>query len=317
MKERGETIQCMELYDVFPRTISGVWQPFVTIAPLGSPLEGQVVLHEEQVGTHVHTLTHRDKLVWATQLWLDQIQRIWGSVTVDFHYMNVAFIVNVFTIWQFNQTALNELFNEKWGLGIASGSMALCWLVTPWIVKCSLGHVRGDMFHCLTICLYIFAMLSSRRKVQYCSRGYQSSIISFSTADYIPKMDISIMMPPTDVKSTLSLSTQIKIMLTYTAKKQGRGGSGSTQCFWLWPMTYDFTETCADSPALCSWIGIYLRTPEMTGLSLVTCHSLLRQFSVYHSGKSTIRVGLTASCCGESLSVWHSNENLSEKTHTL
>uniref|UniRef100_A0A8C7V8W1 von Willebrand factor A domain-containing protein 8 n=1 Tax=Oncorhynchus mykiss TaxID=8022 RepID=A0A8C7V8W1_ONCMY len=46
----GDTVQCMELYDVFPRTISGVWQPFVTVAALGSPLEGQVVLHEEQVG---------------------------------------------------------------------------------------------------------------------------------------------------------------------------------------------------------------------------------------------------------------------------
>lgn len=54
MKERGETIQCMELYDVFPRTISGVWQPFVTIAPLGSPLDGQVVLHEEQSNTVLH-----------------------------------------------------------------------------------------------------------------------------------------------------------------------------------------------------------------------------------------------------------------------
>uniref|UniRef100_A0A673VXX0 von Willebrand factor A domain containing 8 n=1 Tax=Salmo trutta TaxID=8032 RepID=A0A673VXX0_SALTR len=49
MKESGDTVQCMELYDVFPRTISGVWQPFVTVAALGSPLEGQVVLHEEQV----------------------------------------------------------------------------------------------------------------------------------------------------------------------------------------------------------------------------------------------------------------------------
>ncbi|XP_031729156.1 von Willebrand factor A domain-containing protein 8 [Anarrhichthys ocellatus] len=54
MKERGETIQCMELYDVFPRTISGVWQPFVTVAPLGSPLDGQVVLHEEQSNTVLH-----------------------------------------------------------------------------------------------------------------------------------------------------------------------------------------------------------------------------------------------------------------------
>ncbi|TMS06972.1 von Willebrand factor A domain-containing protein 8 [Larimichthys crocea] len=54
MKERGEIIHCMELYDVFPRTISGVWQPFVTVAPLGSPLDGQVVLHEEQSNTVLH-----------------------------------------------------------------------------------------------------------------------------------------------------------------------------------------------------------------------------------------------------------------------
>lgn len=54
MKERGDTIHCMELYDVFPRTISGVWQPFVTVAPLGSPLDGQVVLHEEQSNTVLH-----------------------------------------------------------------------------------------------------------------------------------------------------------------------------------------------------------------------------------------------------------------------
>uniref|UniRef100_A0A3B4G0W2 von Willebrand factor A domain-containing protein 8 n=1 Tax=Pundamilia nyererei TaxID=303518 RepID=A0A3B4G0W2_9CICH len=54
MKERGETIKCIELYDVFPRTISGVWQPFVTVAPLGSPLDGQVVLHEEQGNTVLH-----------------------------------------------------------------------------------------------------------------------------------------------------------------------------------------------------------------------------------------------------------------------
>lgn len=54
MKERGDTIHCMELYDVFPRTISGVWQPFVTVAPLGNPLDGQVVLHEEQSNTVLH-----------------------------------------------------------------------------------------------------------------------------------------------------------------------------------------------------------------------------------------------------------------------
>lgn len=54
MKKDGQTVQLMELYDVFPRTISGVWQPFVTVAPLGSPLDGQVVLHEEQVRSCIH-----------------------------------------------------------------------------------------------------------------------------------------------------------------------------------------------------------------------------------------------------------------------
>ncbi|XP_060945197.1 von Willebrand factor A domain-containing protein 8 [Limanda limanda] len=52
--ERGDAIQSVDLYDVFPRTISGAWQPFVTIAPLGSPLAGQVVLHEEQSNTVLH-----------------------------------------------------------------------------------------------------------------------------------------------------------------------------------------------------------------------------------------------------------------------
>ncbi|KAG7501738.1 von Willebrand factor A domain-containing 8 [Solea senegalensis] len=51
MKERADAIRFIELYDVFPRTISGVWQPFVTVAPLGSPLDTQVVLHEEQSNT--------------------------------------------------------------------------------------------------------------------------------------------------------------------------------------------------------------------------------------------------------------------------
>ncbi|XP_062313090.1 von Willebrand factor A domain-containing protein 8 [Osmerus eperlanus] len=54
MRDGGDTIHCMELYDVFPRTISGVWQPFVTVAALGSPLDGQVVLHEEQGNTVLH-----------------------------------------------------------------------------------------------------------------------------------------------------------------------------------------------------------------------------------------------------------------------
>ncbi|XP_053164187.1 von Willebrand factor A domain-containing protein 8 isoform X2 [Hemicordylus capensis] len=38
----------VDLYDIFPRTVSGIWQPFVTLAPLGNPLKGQVILHEEQ-----------------------------------------------------------------------------------------------------------------------------------------------------------------------------------------------------------------------------------------------------------------------------
>ncbi|XP_023555905.1 von Willebrand factor A domain-containing protein 8 [Octodon degus] len=38
----------VDLFDIFPRMASGVWHPFVTVAPLGSPLKGQVILHEEQ-----------------------------------------------------------------------------------------------------------------------------------------------------------------------------------------------------------------------------------------------------------------------------
>lgn len=49
MKEKGDSVQCIELYDIFPRTISGVWQPFVSVAALGNPLQDQVLLHEEQV----------------------------------------------------------------------------------------------------------------------------------------------------------------------------------------------------------------------------------------------------------------------------
>ncbi|XP_060732399.1 von Willebrand factor A domain-containing protein 8 [Tachysurus vachellii] len=54
MRERADTLHSIELYDVFPRTISGVWQPFITVAALGSPLKGQVVLHEEQSNTVLH-----------------------------------------------------------------------------------------------------------------------------------------------------------------------------------------------------------------------------------------------------------------------
>uniref|UniRef100_A0A9J8CVD3 von Willebrand factor A domain-containing protein 8 n=2 Tax=Cyprinidae TaxID=7953 RepID=A0A9J8CVD3_CYPCA len=54
MKEKGDSVQCVELYDIFPRTISGVWQPFVSVAALGNPLQDQVVLHEEQGNTVLH-----------------------------------------------------------------------------------------------------------------------------------------------------------------------------------------------------------------------------------------------------------------------
>uniref|UniRef100_A0A673I9L6 ATPase dynein-related AAA domain-containing protein n=1 Tax=Sinocyclocheilus rhinocerous TaxID=307959 RepID=A0A673I9L6_9TELE len=54
MKEKGDSVQCIELYDVFPRTISGVWQPFVSVAALGNPLQDQVMLHEEQGNTVLH-----------------------------------------------------------------------------------------------------------------------------------------------------------------------------------------------------------------------------------------------------------------------
>ncbi|XP_067265112.1 von Willebrand factor A domain-containing protein 8 isoform X1 [Chanodichthys erythropterus] len=54
MKEKGDSVQCIELYDIFPRTISGVWQPFVSVAALGNPLLDQVVLHEEQGNTVLH-----------------------------------------------------------------------------------------------------------------------------------------------------------------------------------------------------------------------------------------------------------------------
>ncbi|XP_075055872.1 von Willebrand factor A domain-containing protein 8 isoform X1 [Mixophyes fleayi] len=48
MKIHGEKGHYVDLYDVFPRTIGSVWQPFMSVAPLGHPLSGQVILHEEQ-----------------------------------------------------------------------------------------------------------------------------------------------------------------------------------------------------------------------------------------------------------------------------
>ncbi|KAM6179532.1 von Willebrand factor A domain-containing protein 8 [Erethizon dorsatum] len=48
MNMTGKSGFFVDLFDIFPRMASGVWHPFVTVAPLGSPLKGQVILHEEQ-----------------------------------------------------------------------------------------------------------------------------------------------------------------------------------------------------------------------------------------------------------------------------
>ncbi|XP_058132611.1 von Willebrand factor A domain-containing protein 8 [Dasypus novemcinctus] len=48
MNMTGKCGYFVDFYDVFPRTASGVWHPFVTVAPLGNPLKGQVILHEQQ-----------------------------------------------------------------------------------------------------------------------------------------------------------------------------------------------------------------------------------------------------------------------------
>ncbi|XP_076841646.1 von Willebrand factor A domain-containing protein 8 isoform X2 [Brachyhypopomus gauderio] len=53
MREGSDTLHCVELYDVFPRTVSS-WQPLVSVAALGDPLHRQVVLHEEQSNTVLH-----------------------------------------------------------------------------------------------------------------------------------------------------------------------------------------------------------------------------------------------------------------------
>uniref|UniRef100_A0A8C5PQG7 von Willebrand factor A domain-containing protein 8 n=1 Tax=Leptobrachium leishanense TaxID=445787 RepID=A0A8C5PQG7_9ANUR len=47
-KINGDKGYYVDLYDIFPRTVGNVWQPFVTVAPMGHPLTGQVILHEEQ-----------------------------------------------------------------------------------------------------------------------------------------------------------------------------------------------------------------------------------------------------------------------------
>ncbi|KAM8786530.1 von Willebrand factor A domain-containing protein 8 [Rhynchonycteris naso] len=48
MNMAGKNGYFVDFFDLFPRTASGIWHPFVTVAPLGNPLKGQVVLHEQQ-----------------------------------------------------------------------------------------------------------------------------------------------------------------------------------------------------------------------------------------------------------------------------
>ncbi|XP_063282038.1 von Willebrand factor A domain-containing protein 8 [Pelobates fuscus] len=47
-KINGNKGYYVDLYDIFPRTVGNVWQPYVTAAPMGHPLTGQVILHEER-----------------------------------------------------------------------------------------------------------------------------------------------------------------------------------------------------------------------------------------------------------------------------
>ncbi|XP_066093875.1 von Willebrand factor A domain-containing protein 8 isoform X2 [Saccopteryx bilineata] len=48
MNMAGKNGYFVDFFDIFPRTASGIWHPFVTVAPLGNPLKGQVILHEQQ-----------------------------------------------------------------------------------------------------------------------------------------------------------------------------------------------------------------------------------------------------------------------------
>ena len=62
MNMTGKSGHFVDLFDIFPRTVSGIWHPFVTVAPLGNPLRGQVVLHEQQVMASLY----QEWLTWGT-----------------------------------------------------------------------------------------------------------------------------------------------------------------------------------------------------------------------------------------------------------
>uniref|UniRef100_A0A8C9W2Q1 von Willebrand factor A domain-containing protein 8 n=1 Tax=Scleropages formosus TaxID=113540 RepID=A0A8C9W2Q1_SCLFO len=64
IKGRSATAHCIDLYDVFPRSISGIGQPLVTLAALGNPLDGHVVLHEEQSFKMCREFAHKNWLLF-------------------------------------------------------------------------------------------------------------------------------------------------------------------------------------------------------------------------------------------------------------
>jgi len=124
MKERGETIQCMELYDIFPRTISGVWQPFVTVAPLGSPLDGQVVLHEEQVGTRITRDDHVTFNDLPAKILMENVAT--GSILLK--VPRGVFILNKDHIFSPRHFKEKKKINRAGGVGGVTGAHA----VTHW-----------------------------------------------------------------------------------------------------------------------------------------------------------------------------------------
>ncbi|XP_036613372.1 von Willebrand factor A domain-containing protein 8 [Trichosurus vulpecula] len=82
MNMSGNRGYFVDFYDVFPRASRGVWHPFVTLAPLGNPLKGLVILHEEKsnaillLDTNDRTLR---RLVLPSQDEVAPIKTIWWS----------------------------------------------------------------------------------------------------------------------------------------------------------------------------------------------------------------------------------------------
>ncbi|XP_060089562.1 von Willebrand factor A domain-containing protein 8 [Heteronotia binoei] len=81
----------VDLYDIFPRTVGGIWQPMVTVAPLGEPLWGQVILHEEQTNAilllDTNTRTIRQLLLSPEMREAPRRTSWWGSKGERSHKM--------------------------------------------------------------------------------------------------------------------------------------------------------------------------------------------------------------------------------------